>query len=259
MKWMASMTEEWIELKTPEQIAIMRRAGRVVAEVLRCLRQAVREGVTTLELDELAHKTIERLGARPSFKGYRGFPACICTSVNEEVVHGIPSQRVLRKGDIIGLDVGAVVDGYHADAAITVPVEPIGPHARKLLEVTQRALEKGIAMARPGARLSDISHAIQCEAEAHGCSVVREFVGHGIGTRLHEPPQVPNYGQPGLGPKLVPGMVLAIEPMLNLGRPEVRILADGWTAVTLDKSLSAHFEHTVAVTADGPEILTRLE
>ncbi len=247
---------EMIELKTPDQVEIMRRAGRIVAEVLQALREAVRPGVTTLELDELARQAMVSRGAKPAFKGYRGFPAHLCTSVNEEVVHGIPSKRRLAAGDIVGLDFGAVVDGYYADAAITVPVDRISRQAQRLIEVTQQALARGIAVARPGHRLTDISHAVQREVESHGCSVVREFVGHGIGAQLHEPPQIPNYGEPGYGPELKPGMVLAIEPMVNLGRPEVRILADGWTAVTRDGSLSAHFEHTVAVTRDEPEMLT---
>jgi methionyl aminopeptidase len=248
--------EEPIALKTPGELALMRRAGRMVAELLEHLRQAVRPGVTTLALDKLAQQIIAMSGGRSAFKGYRGYPAHICTSVNEVVVHGIPSRRVLQEGDILGLDAGVVVEGYYADAAITVPVGRISPQAQHLLEVTQRALAQGIRAARAGRRLGDISYAIQREVEAHRCSVVREFVGHGIGTRLHEPPQVPNYGEPGSGPELKPGMVLAIEPMVTLGRPEVRILPDGWTAVTRDGSWSAHFEHTVAVTEGEPEVLT---
>ena len=248
---------EAIELKSPSQLQLMRRAGQVVAEVLEVLRQAVRLGITTLELDELARATIVRLGAKAAFKGYRGFPAHICTSVNEEVVHGIPSRRRLNRGDIVGLDVGAIVEGYYGDAAITVPVEGIPVETQRLLQVTEEALAEGIAMAIPGRRLSDVSHAVQRKVEAEGYSVVREFVGHGIGTQLHEPPQVPNYGAPGYGPVLKAGMVLAIEPMVNRGKPEVKILSDGWTAVTVDGSLSAHFEHTVAVTEGAPEILTK--
>ncbi|MBI3322981.1 MAG: type I methionyl aminopeptidase [Candidatus Omnitrophica bacterium] len=246
-----------IELKTPGQIERMRQAGRVVGEVLAELRVSVGPGVTTLELDELARATMARLGARPAFKGYRGFPAHICASVNEQVVHGIPSGRALREGDIVGLDVGAVVDGYYGDAAVTLPVGAVSGKAQELMRVTEQALERGIGMARPGGRLSDISHAVQAEVESHGFSVVREFVGHGIGTQLHEAPQIPNYGKPGFGPELKPGMVLAIEPMVNQGAAAVRILEDGWTAVTVDGSLSAHFEHTVAIGEDGPEILTR--
>ncbi len=248
---------EMIELKSPSQLQIMRRAGCVVAEVLEELRQAVRPGVTTLELDELARVAIVRLGARVAFKGYRGFPGNICTSVNEEVVHGVPSRRKLVRGDIVGLDAGAIVEGYYADAAITVPVDGISQEVERLLQVTEEALADGMAMATPGHRLSDISHAVQNRVEGRGYSVVREFVGHGIGTQLHEPPQIPNYGAPGYGPILKAGMVLAIEPMVNQGKPEIRILSDGWTAVSVDGSLSAHFEHTVAVTEGAPEVLTK--
>jgi len=247
-----------IELKSPSQLETMRAAGRIVAEVLEALRKAVRPGITTLELDEVARGTILKGGGKPAFKGYRGFPAHICTSVNEEVVHGVPSRRKLKEGDIVGLDVGAVVDGYFADAAVTVGVGEILPEAADLLNVTQEALKEGIAFARVGNHLSDISHAVQKSVESHGYSVVRDFVGHGIGSELHEPPQIPNFGKPGFGPVLREGMVLAIEPMVNQGQPEVEILPDGWTAVTKDRKISAHFEHTVAVTQAGPEILTAL-
>lgn len=246
-----------IEVKTASQLERMRRAGQVVGKLLSVLPEAVRPGVTTLELDELARETIRRFGAEPAFKGYRGFPAHICTSVNEEVVHGIPSRRRLQEGDIVGLDVGAVLEGYYADAAITVPVGRVSEKAVRLMEVTEQALAAGIAMAVEGRRLSDISHAVQKAVEGAGYSVVRDFVGHGIGTQLHEPPQIPNYGAPGYGPTLQSGMVLAIEPMVNQGKPEVKVLEDGWTAVTADGTLSAHFEHTVAVTGESPEILTR--
>lgn len=246
-----------IEVKTASQLGRMRRAGSVVAEMLVLLREAVRPGVTTLELDDLARETIRRRGAQPAFKGYHGFPAHICTSVNEEVVHGIPSRRRLKDGDIVGLDVGAVVDGYYADAAITVPVGRVSEKTIRLIRVTEEALTAGIARAVEGGRLSDISHAVQECVERNGCSVVRDFVGHGIGTQLHEPPQIPNYGAAGCGPKLKSGMVLAIEPMVNQGKAEVRVLEDGWTAVTADGSLSAHFEHTVVVGENAPEILTR--
>ena len=247
-----------IELKSPSQIEVMREAGAVVGELLKVLQGAVRGGVSTLELDQLALKTMQKLGAKPAFKGYRGFPASICTSINEEVVHGIPSsKRVLKSGDIVGLDVGAVVDGYYADAAVTVAVDGVSREAEKLMRVTQEALQKGIETARPGAHLSDIGHAIQGVVESNGYSVVRDFVGHGIGTQLHEPPQVPNYGQPGYGPELQAGMCLAIEPMVNQGTAAVEILEDGWTAVTKDRLLSAHFEHTIAITESEPEILTR--
>ncbi len=236
----------------------MREAGRIVAHVLETLKAAVRPGISTLELDELARETMVKKGAKPAFKGYRGFPGHICTSVNEEVVHGIPSRQRLKPGDIVGLDVGAVLEGYYSDAAVTVAVDGISPEVAKLIEVTQRALFEGIAAATPRHRLSDISHAVQRAVEQQGFSVVRDFVGHGIGAQLHEPPQIPNYGDPGFGPVLKPGMVLAIEPMVNQGKPEVEVLSDGWTAVTKDRKLSAHFEHTVAVTEGEPEILTRL-
>ena len=247
-----------IEIKSPSQIQIMREAGRMVQELLELLKQSVKPGVATLELDELARDAVVKEGGRPAFKGYRGFPGHICASVNEEVVHGIPcAKRRLREGDIIGLDAGVIVEGYYSDAAITVPVGQISPEAADLISATQGSLAEGIAAARPGGRLSDISHAVQRAAESRGYSVVREFVGHGIGTQLHEPPQIPNYGRPGFGPELKPGMALAIEPMVNQGGPEVEILKDGWTAVTKDRKLSAHFEHTVAVTESEPEILTR--
>ncbi len=246
-----------IALKSASELASMRAAGRIVGTLLARLRAAAAPGVTTAALDALARDTIAELGGQPAFKGYRGFPAHICTSVNDEVVHGIPGARVLKPGDLVGLDVGARVDGYYADAAITVPVGPVSDEARRLMAVTEQALAAGVAQAVPGRRLSDISHAVQTIAERAGFSIVREFVGHGIGTQLHEAPQIPNYGPPGTGPVLKAGMVLAIEPMVNAGRPEVEVLADGWTAVTKDHRLSAHFEHTVAVTEPGPEILTR--
>ena len=246
-----------IELKSPTQLDSMREAGRIVGELLERLRDAVAPGVTTQALDDLARDTIARLGGMPAFKGYRGFPGFICTSVNEEVVHGIPGPRKLKSGDIIGLDVGARVNGYYADAAITVPVGRVSDEAQRLIDVTREALMRGIAMAVPGRRLSDVSHAVQTAAEAAGFSIVREFVGHGIGAQLHEAPQIPNFGAPGTGPVLKTGMVLAIEPMVNAGRPEVEVLDDGWTAVTRDRRLSAHFEHSVALTEQGLEILTQ--
>ncbi|OGX39404.1 MAG: type I methionyl aminopeptidase [Omnitrophica WOR_2 bacterium RIFCSPHIGHO2_02_FULL_68_15] len=245
-----------ISLKGPSELVSMRAAGRIVGVVLERLQAAAVPGVTTAALDALARDTIAELGGQPAFKGYRGFPGYICTSVNEEVVHGIPGPRVLKAGDLIGLDVGARVDGYYADAAISVPIGPVSDEARRLLAVTEQALAAGIAQASPGRRLSDISHAVQTTVEHAGFSVVREFVGHGIGVQLHEPPQIPNYGPAGTGPVLKPGMVLAIEPMVNAGRPEVEVLEDGWTAVTRDRRLSAHFEHTVAITEQGPEIVT---
>lgn len=248
---------EMIEIKTAGQLQIMRRAGRVVGEVLELLRDAVRPGITTLDLDALAQETIRSRGAKPAFKGYRGFPATLCASINDEVVHGIPSRRWLEEGDVIGLDMGAIVDGYYADAAITVPVGKVSDAAARLIRLTEEALGHGIDQAAVGNRLSDISNAVQQHVERSGYSVVREFVGHGIGTSLHEPPQIPNYGPAGFGPTLKAGMVLAIEPMVNAGQAPVKVLEDGWTAVTVDGSLSAHFEHTVAVTEQGPEILTR--
>ena len=251
-----------IELKSLDEIEKMSRASRVVAEVLEALRHQVKPGVTTEELDYFAEKFIVERGGMPAFKGYKVrdqiYRHTLCVSVNEAVVHGIPSGRVLKEGDIVGLDVGVVVDGYYGDAAITVPVGAITEQARRLLQVTEEALHKGIAQAVVGNRISDISHAVQAHAEAASFSVVTEFVGHGIGRKLHEEPQVPNYGEPGKGPRLKPGMTLAIEPMVNLGRPETAHLADGWTAVTRDGSLSAHFEHTIVVTETGPRILTKL-
>ncbi len=247
-----------IVCKSPAEIERMRPANLLVARLLRELREAVRPGVTTADLDRLAEKRIREAGGEPAFKGYHGYPATICASVNEQVIHGIPSSRVLVEGDILSIDVGAVVDGFYGDAAITVPVGPISERAAELLRVTEESLYKGIAQARVGGRVSDIGHAVQRHVEAHGFSVVREFVGHGIGSAMHEEPQIPNYGEPGRGPRLAEGMVLAIEPMINMGRPAVKVLEDGWTAVTRDGSLSAHFEHTVCVTASGPVILTTL-
>ncbi len=236
----------------------MRRAGRVVREVLELVRSHVKPGATTLDLENAAEKRIAELGAKPAFKGYHGFPCVLCTSVNSEVVHGIPSKkRVLKEGDIVSVDCGAVVDGFYGDAAITVPVgEKIDPDAARLLAVTEKSLHAGIAAVRPGATLGDIGTAVQGVVEAEGFSVVRDFVGHGIGVHMHEDPQVPNYGEAGRGMKLKAGMVIAIEPMVNAGRADVRVLGDGWTAVTGDGSMSAHFEHTVAVTATGSTILT---
>jgi methionyl aminopeptidase len=235
----------------------MREAGRLVGEVLTELASKVAPGISTAELDELAEKRIARAGATPAFKGYHGYPATICASINDEVIHGIPSgRRVLVEGDIISLDVGAALDGYYGDSAITLPVGRVSEEAAELLRVTEEALLKAIEQVRPGRRLSDISHAVQHHVEAHGFSIVREFVGHGIGQQMHEEPQVPNYGEPGHGPRLSEGMVLAIEPMVNAGRAAVKVLADGWTAVTKDGSLSAHFEHTVAVTETGCRVLT---
>jgi methionyl aminopeptidase len=246
-----------IAYRSAREIERMRQANQLVTRVLEALAAAARPGVTTADLDALAEEQIREAGAEPAFKGYRGFPGTLCASINEEVVHGIPSRsRALKAGDIVSLDVGARLDGYYGDSAVTVAVGEVPAATQALLEVTQQALGRGIAQATVGGRLSDISHAIQAWVEGHGFSVVREFVGHGIGEQLHEEPQVPNYGQPGRGPKLAEGMVLAIEPMVAMGRPQTRVLSDGWTAVTRDGSLAAHFEHTVAVTAAGPVVLT---
>lgn len=236
----------------------MRDAGRVVAEAFEILKDMVEPGVSTKELDAKAEDFIRSRGARPAFKGYGGFPATLCTSVNEEVVHGIPSLRNLENGDIISIDCGAVINGYVGDSAITLPVGVVSSEALKLLKVTEESLYAGIAQAVEGNRLSDISHAVQQCVESQGMSVVRDYVGHGIGSQMHEDPQIPNYGPPGRGPRLKKGMTLAIEPMVNLGTFEVRTLSDNWTVVTLDGRLSAHFEHTIAITDDTPEILTKL-
>ena len=241
-----------IILKTPDEIEILAKASRLVAETLQALKREVRPGVTTEALDRMAEDFIRARGGQPAFKGYRNYPKTLCASVNEQVVHGIPSKRILKEGDIIGLDLGAIVDGYYGDSAVTVTVGAVRPKVAELLRVTEEALYAGIAQAVVGNRLSDISHAIQQHAEAAGFSVVTDFVGHGIGRQLHEEPQVPNYGKPGQGPRLQVGMVLAIEPMVNMGASGVRILDDRWTAVTKDGSLSAHFEHTIAIQPDGP-------
>ena len=236
----------------------MREAGRIVAKTLEVLGAAIEPGVTTLDLDSLAEKFIRSEGARPAFKGLYGFPASICASVNEEVVHGIPGLRTLQNGDIISIDIGTEINGYYGDASCTFPVGDIWDEAKKLLAVTERALYAGIARARPNNHLSDISFAVQTMVEEHGFSVVRDYVGHGIGRAMHEEPQVPNFGRPGRGPRLRSGMTLAIEPMVNAGGFEVVTLADDWTVITRDRRISAHFEHTVAITDGEPEILTRL-
>ncbi len=236
----------------------MREAGRVVAKTHAALARVVRAGITTLELNRLAEEIILKAGAKPAFKGLYGFPYTICASVNEEVVHGFPSLRKLENGDIISIDIGAEVNGYFGDGAATYPVGDVAPEVLQLLRATEESLYKGIAMARAGNRLSDISHAVQTCAEGYGYAVVRDFVGHGIGKKPHEDPQVPNFGRPGRGPRLREGMTLAIEPMINMGTYEVRTLSNNWTVVTLDAKLSAHFEHTIAITDDQPEILTRM-
>ncbi len=245
-----SVQKSWAELQK------MHRACTIVVDTLGVLAAAAQPGVTTKELDKIALDEIRKAGAKPAFLGYRGYPATLCISVNEEVVHGIPGSRKLKQGDIVGLDLGCIVDGFYGDAARTVAVGEASPEARRLLQVTEDSLKAGIAQCWPGKRVGDIGHAVQNLAEAGGYSVVREFVGHGIGTSLHEEPQVPNYGPPGRRERLVAGMCLAIEPMVNVGGPEVRVLDDDWTAVTADGSLSAHFELSIAVTEHGPWILS---
>ncbi len=244
--------------RSAEEIAKMRKAGRVVAEMHECIRAALRPGVTTLELDRVGRDVIARRGARSNFLNYHGtFPAVICASPNDVIVHGIPGPYRLKEGDIISIDCGAIIEGYHGDAAFTAPVGQVTEEAARLMKVTEESLFAGIEQMVDGNRISDIGHAVQTVAEAAGFSVVREYVGHAIGTAMHEKPEVPNYGEPGKGPKLRPGMVFAVEPMLNIGGRETRVLDDGWSVVTKDGSLSAHFEHTIAVTDHGPEILTR--
>jgi methionyl aminopeptidase len=247
-----------IVCKSQSEIDKMRRSGRIVRQVLEAAKEIVAPGISTMDLERVAESKIRDLGAKPAFKGYYDYPCVLCTSVNDEIVHGIPSEhRVLKAGDIVSLDCGVVLDGYYGDAAITVPVgSQISAELQKLLEVTRKSLFLGIAAARAGNTVGDVGAAVQQHVEANGFSVVREFVGHGIGTHLHEEPQVPNYGVPGHGPKLRTGMVLAIEPMVNIGGPGTRLLDDKWTAVTEDGSYSAHFEHCIAVTKNGPMILT---
>jgi methionyl aminopeptidase len=246
-----------VVLKSAAEIEKMRKAGRVVREVLELVRSLVQPGVTTLELEKAAEARTKELGAKPAFKGYHGYPCVLCTSVNAEVVHGIPSaKRVLKDGDIVSVDYGAFIEGFCGDAAITVPVGNLSATTARLLDVTEKSLHAAIDVVKPGATLGDVGWAVQQVVEAAGFSVVRDFVGHGIGTAMHEDPQVPNYGIAGRGLKLKAGMVIAIEPMVNIGKPDVVVLKDGWTAVAEDGSMSAHFEHTVAVTATGARILT---
>jgi methionyl aminopeptidase len=247
-----------IILKSEREIKYLREAGRIVAETHSEVGKAVVPGITTGELNQVAENYLAHKGAIASFKGYGGFPASICASVNEEVVHGIPGLRKLINGDIISIDIGAIVNGFHGDAAVTLPVGDIDGETQRLLEVTEQALMRGIKQAVVGNRLSDVSHEIQTCVESQGFSVVRDYVGHGIGRNMHEPPQVPNYGNPGRGPRLKEGLTLAIEPMVNIGTHEVEVLLDNWTVVTRDRKLSAHFEHTIAITHKGPEILTKL-
>lgn len=246
-----------IELKNASQLDKMRKAGQVVAETLALMREMARPGVTTQDLDLAAENYIRSQGAIPAFKGYNGFPATLCTSINEQVVHGIPGLRPLESGDIISIDCGAILDGYVGDSALTLPIGDISDELQKLLQVTNESLMLGIAQAQLGNRLYDISHAVQTHVEANGFSVVRDYVGHGIGRAMHEDPQLPNFGKPGRGPRLEVGMALAIEPMVNMGTYEVQTLENHWTVVTKDRRPSAHFEHTVAITENGPEILTR--
>lgn len=247
-----------IILKSEREINYLRDAGRIVAETHVEVKKAVKPGVSTLDLDRIAEEYIKSRGAIPAFKGYHGFTGNICSSVNEEVVHGIPGLRKLKTGDNVSIDIGAVINGYNGDAAITVPVGEVDAEVQRLLDVTEESLYKGIEQAVIGNRLSDISHAVQSHVESHGFGVVRDYVGHGIGRSMHEDPQVPNYGSPGRGPRLKSGMTLAIEPMVNLGTYEVKTLDDGWTVVTLDGKPSAHFEHSIAITDGKPEILTKL-
>lgn len=251
-------SEQMIFLKTENEIREMQRCNRIVAQILKDLEATVKPGVSTRELNDRAEELLAMYGGEPAFKGYRGYPASVCTSINEQIVHGIPGGRKLKEGDIISLDFGVRLNGFYGDAAVTVAVGEIGKKARELIEVTERSLYRGIEQAQVGNRLSDISQAIQAWVEKHGFSVVRDFVGHGIGMSLHEEPQVPNYGIPVPNPRLQEGMVLAIEPMVNEGTHEMRILSDEWTAVTADGKLSAHFEHTIALTGSGPLILSTL-
>lgn len=247
-----------IILKSQKEIELMREAGKIVAETHEILKQAIKPGLTTKELDIIAENNIRKYKSEPSFKGYHGYTGSICASINEEIVHGIPGNRVLKEGDIISIDIGAYYKGYHADAAKTHGVGIISDEDKNLIEVTRQSFYEGIKFAKLGYRLSDISHAIQTHIEKHNFSVVRDFVGHGVGSHLHEDPQIPNYGLPGKGPRLQEGMLLAIEPMVNAGSYHVRVLGDGWTAVTIDGKKSAHYEHTIAITTDEPLILTRL-
>ena len=242
--------------RSAEEVAKMRKAGKVVVEMHEKTREAARPGVTTADLDKVAREVLERRGARSNFLHYHGFPAVICTSPNDMIVHGIPGGYRLEEGDILSIDCGAIVEGYHGDAAFTMGIGQIGPEASRLIEVTAKSLDAAIEQMRDGNRLSDIGHAVQQVAESAGFSVVREYVGHAIGTAMHEEPQVPNYGPPGKGIKLRPGHVFAVEPMVNAGGPETRVLDDGWSVMTADGSLSAHFEHTIAITENGPEVLT---
>jgi methionyl aminopeptidase len=252
--------ERGVEIKTPEQIDLMRRAGLVVGETLELLRKSVRAGMSTLDLDEIAEDNIRSSGATPSFKGYHGFTGSICASVNDEVVHGIPGGRVIEDGDVVSIDCGAIVDGWHGDAALTVPVGDVPSEALELMRVTEEALWRGLAAARLGGRVTDISHAVESYVRSQGSyGIIEEYVGHGIGSAMHQPPNVPNYGRPGKGPKLVEGLALAVEPMIVLGDPATHVLADDWTVKTDDGSLAAHFEHSFTLTQQGVWVLTALD
>ena len=246
-----------VVLKTSGELAKMRRAGQISAQALRVGGEAVKPGVTTGEIDRIIHRFILSQGAKPSFLGYGGFPASSCISVNEEIIHGIPGRRVLKEGDIVSIDVGAQIDGYHGDNAATFACGPVSAEAQALMDATRQSLMAAIAIAQPGARLGDIGYAVQSYVEALGYGVVREYVGHGVGRQMHEEPEVPNYGRPGHGVRLVPGMVIAIEPMITQHSPALHVLANDWTVVTNDKGLAAHFENTIAITDDGPVILTQ--
>ena len=247
-----------IVLKTVRELAIMKEACRISAGALNVIKQAIEPGVTTGELDRLAEEYIRSQGAAPNFKGYNGYPKTACISINNEVIHGIPSdKRVINSGDIVSVDLGAVFQGYHGDNAATFAVGDVSPEAKRLISVTEESLYEGIKAARAGSRVGDISNAIQSYVESRGFSVVREYVGHGVGTKLHEAPEIPNFGTPGRGIRLLPGMTIAIEPMINVGGSAVKVLPDGWTVLTKDGSLSAHFEHTIAITSDGPQIMTK--
>ena len=250
--------ERGITLKSPREIVSMRQAGKVVAQTIATLVKALKPGVKTVDLDDIAFQEIQRLGAKPSFKGYMGFPCTICVSINNEIVHGIPGDRVIQEGDLVSLDVGAVVGGFHGDSAVTIGVGKVSPVATELIDVTMKALERGINAATHGSRVGDISWAVQSFVEEKGYSVVREYVGHGIGRALHEEPQIPNFGPPGTGTLLKKGMVVAIEPMVNVGGWQTKVLKDNWTVVTADGSLSAHFENTLVITEGDAEVLTRL-
>lgn len=245
-----------IIIKNDNEVSLMRKAGKIVGETLFLLENEIKPGITTAELDRIAEEFITKHGAKPSFKGLYGFPSSLCISINEQVIHGIPGEYMLKDGDIVSIDCGACINGFHGDAARTFPVGDISSNAKKLIDVTKESFFKGIEYAKIGNKLGDISHEIQSYVEAAGFSVVRDFVGHGIGTNVHEDPDVPNFGKAGIGPELVKGMVLAIEPMVNMGKHKVKTLRNGWTVVTRDSSLSAHYENTVAILSDGPEILT---